>query len=218
MNLLYYYGMANFIVCMDSETGDLDPKKGDILTLYMALCDENLMVLAEMDLKLKPDDRNPIAGEEALSVNKIDIKAHLADPTTITYSEAKKRIVAFVAPYLKKTGRYSNLIPLGQNVSFDLAMVWEYIMSKEEWEKMFSYNVEDTKTASLFLKRCGWLPKDVGSLGSLVDFFGIAKREAHEAKGDVNMTLDVYKKMIELMKSKKEGGQTQDLISLLEAE
>lgn len=210
--------MANYLVCMDTETGDLDPKKGDILTLYMAICDENLKILAEMDLKLKPNDRNPIAGEEALSVNKIDIKAHLADPNTITYTEAKKRITDFVAPYLKKTGRYSNLIPLGQNVGFDLSMIWEYVMTKEEWEKVFSYNNEDTKTASLFLKRCGWLPKDIGNLNSLVEFFGIPKREAHEAKGDVHMTIDVYKKMIELMESKKNSGNTQDIISLLEAE
>lgn len=210
--------MANYLVCIDSETGDLDPKKGDVLTLYMALCDENLKILAELDLKLKPNDRNPVANQEALDVNKIDLKAHLADPNTITYTQAKKRIVDFVAPYLKKTGRYSNLIPLGQNVMFDLSMIWEYVMTKDEWEKIFSYNVEDTKTASLFLKRCGWLPKDIGNLGSLVTFFGIPKREAHEAKGDVHMTIDCYRAMISLMESKKDGGNNQDIISLLEAE
>jgi DNA polymerase III epsilon subunit-like protein len=204
---------------MDSETGGLNPKEADILTLFMALTDENLKVIAELDLKLKPNDRNPTADEGALKVNKIDIKAHLNDPNTITYKEAKTKIIDFVTPFLKKTGRHSNLIVLGQNVAFDLDFIWEHIIPKNEWNGLFSYNVEDTKTASLFLKRCGWLPSDIGTLKSLVEFFGIAKREAHEAKGDVHMTIDVYKAMISLMESKKDsGGQTQDLISLLEAE
>jgi len=210
--------MANFILCLDSETGGLDPKKADILTLYMAMTDENLKIVDELDLKLKPNDRLPIVEAGAMEVNKINLEKHLADPNTLTYSQAKISIINFAKKYLKKTGRYSNLIPLGQNVSFDLAMIWEYVIPKDEWESIFSYNVEDTKTACLFLKRCGWLPPETGTLKSLVEFFGIAKREAHEAKGDVHMTLDVYKKMIELMKSKKEGGQTQDLISLLESE
>jgi DNA polymerase III epsilon subunit-like protein len=210
--------MSNFLVCMDSETGSLRPKNGDILTLFMAVVDEDFKLLDELDLKLKPNDRLPIAEPGALEVNKIDLQKHMADPTTLTYKEARLKITEFIKKYLKKRGRYSNLIPLGQNVSFDLKFIWEYIIPEEEWENLFSYNVEDTKTASLFLKRCGWLPKELGTLKSLVEYFNIPKREAHEAKGDVHMTLDVYKKLIELMASKKENGSSQDLISLLESE
>lgn len=209
----------SYIFCIDSETGDLDPKKGDILTLYMAVTDDNFKLLDELDLKLKPnDDRLPIANAGALAVNKIDLKAHLADPNTIDYSEAKIRIIALAKKYLKKRGRYSNLSVLGQNVGFDLDFIWEYIMSKTEWETLFSYDTEDTKKAAKFLKRAGWLPKDIGTLTSMVEFFGIPKREAHEAKGDVHMTIDVYKAMLALLESKKSGGNTQDIISLLETE
>jgi len=208
----------NYFVAMDSETGGLNPKQADILTLFMSVVDEDFKIIEELDLKLKPNDRLPIADPGALAVNKIDINKHLADPNTITYAEARTKILAFAKKYLKKRGRYSNLIPLGQNVMFDLGFIWEHIIEKDSWENFFSYNIEDTKTASLFLKRCGWLPSDVGTLKSLVDYFGISKREAHEARGDVLMTLDVYQKMIELMKSKKENGNNQDIISLLEAE
>jgi DNA polymerase III alpha subunit (gram-positive type) len=211
--------MADSFFCvMDSETGGLDPKKSDILTLYMAMTDDDLKVIDELDLKLKPDGRLPIADAGALEVNKIDLQKHLTDPNTITYSEAKVKIVAFVKKYLKKRGKYSNIIVLGQNVMFDLNFIWEYICNKQDFEAIFSYNVEDTKTAALFLKRCGWLPKEIGTLSSLVEYFNIPKREAHEAKGDVHMTIDVYKAMISLMKSKKDGGSSQDIISLLESE
>lgn len=208
----------SYFVCMDSETGGLNPKEADILTLFMAVVDEEFKVIDELDLKLKPNDRLPIADAGALAVNKIDLQKHLSDPTTITYSEAKSNIISFVKKYLKKRGRYSNLIPLGQNVMFDLNFIWEHIVPKNEFEAIFSYNVEDTKTASLFLKRCGWLPQDVGTLKSLVEYFNIPKREAHEAKGDVHMTIDVYKALVLLMKSKKNNGNNQDLISLLESE
>ena len=207
-----------YFVAMGSETGGLNPKQADILTLFMSVVDEDFKVLEELDLKLKPNDRLPIADQGALDVNKIDLHKHLADPNTVTYAEAKLKITAFVKKYLKKRGRYSNLIPLGQNVMFDLGFIWEHVMDKETWESFFSYNVEDTKTASLFLKRCSWLPKDIGTLKSLVEYFNIPKREAHEARGDVLMTIDICKAMVELMKSKKDGGSNQDLISLLEAE
>lgn len=208
-----------YIGCLDSETGGLDPKKADILTLYVAMCTEDFQVVGELDLKLKPDEgRLPIAEAQALAVNKIDLAKHLADPETVTYAEARLKIIEFTKKYLKKRGRYSNLIVLGQNVQFDLNFIWEYIIPKQEWETLYSYNVEDTKTAGLFLKRCGWIPQDLGTLASFVQFFNIAQREAHEAKGDVWMTIDVYKAMISLMKSKKEAGSSQDLISLLEAE
>jgi DNA polymerase III epsilon subunit-like protein len=167
---------------------------------------------------MKPDDRLPMANAEALAINKIDLQKHLEDPNTITYSEAKEKITHFAKKYLKKTGRYSNLLVLGQNVAFDINFIKTYLFTSQEWDSLFSYNVEDTKSACLFLKRAGWFPKQIASLGSMVEYFGIPKHTAHEARGDVMMTIEVYKKMIELMRSKKDGGSSQDLISLLEAE
>jgi len=203
---------------MDSETGGFYAKEVDVLTLFMAVVDDNFRILEELDLKLKPNDRLPIVNQEAMEINKIDLEKHLKDPETITYAEARLKIIAFVKKYFKKRGRYSNLYPMGQNVMFDLKFIWEHIIPESEWDTLFSYNIEDTKNAGLFLKRAGWLPPSIGNLDSMVTHFEIPKLTAQEAKGDVRMTIEVYKKMIELMKSKKEGGQTQDLISLLEAE
>lgn len=210
--------MSNYFLAADTETGGLRVKEADILTLYMAVTDEDFKIIDELDLKLKPNDRMPLANPEALAVNKIDIAKHMADPATITYKEARIKIIEFAKKYLKKSGRYSNLIPLGHNLQFDLRFIFEYIISDEEWETIFSYNYEDTKTSGLFLKRAGWIPRELGTLKSFVEYFNIPKREAHEAKGDVAMTVDVYKKMIELMESKKSGGSSQDLITLLEQE
>jgi hypothetical protein len=52
----------------------------------------------------------------------------------------------------------------------------------------------------------------------LVEHFNIPQRAAHNAKEDTLMCMDVAKAMQTFMMSKKEGGGTQDLIALLEAE
>ena len=91
-------------------------------------------------------------------------------------------------------------------------------MPREEWTNIVHYGIIDTKSNTDFLKDAGWLPRDVGTLISLVEFFGIPKRDAHRAKGDTLMCVDVYRAQLALMASKKESAPQQDLISLLEQE
>lgn len=210
--------MSKYLNFMDSETGGLNPKTADILTLYMAMVDENMNVVDELNLKLKPDDRLPVVEEGAMRVNKIDLKAHLADPTTVNYSEAKKLVVAFMKKYHRKYGRYNNIRPAGQNVGFDINYIQEYILPKDEWDALFHYAVIDTKAIVDFLKDATWFPPDIGNLESVVSFLQLPARDAHNAKEDTLMCLDVYKKLLDIMKAKKENGSTQDLITLLEAE
>jgi DNA polymerase III alpha subunit (gram-positive type) len=210
--------MSQYLLAFDSETGGLNPKLADILTLYMSVVDEEFRVVDEIDLKLKPDTGMPRADAGALRVNGINIQDHLANPATITYSEGKVKILEFLRKYLKKNGRYSNLRPFGQNIQFDIDFVQEHLIPKDEWDKHVHYGKVDTKQCVDFLKDAGWFPRDLGSLGSVVDYLGLPKRAAHNAKEDTLMTIDVYKKIMEIMKSKKEGGSQQDLISLLEAE
>lgn len=214
--------MGNFYIPFDCETGGKSPKTSDLLTLYMAVLDENFKLVDEINLKLKPDNgRIPNVEAEALEVNGINITEHLADPETITYSEAKPKILAMLKKYLKKKGRYSNLLPMGHNIPFDIGYINEYLIPFEEWNAIIHYRLTDTNPIIGFLKDCGWLPKELGRLESVVDYFGIPKRKAHTAKDDTLMTVDVYKALLALMASKKNGGgqsQQQDLISLLEAE
>lgn len=206
-------------MAFDCETGGLNPKTSDLLTMYVAFLDEEFKILDEIDFKLKPDNgRLPIAEAGALRVNGINIQEHLANPETITYSEAKVKLVTLIKKHLKKTGRYSNISPLGHNVTFDIDWAQEHILDKDTWDSMIHYGKKDTKVIVDFLKDCGWFPKDLGNLGSVVDFLQIPKRNAHNAKEDTLMTIGVYVKILEIMKSKKDGGQSQDIIALLEAE
>lgn len=211
--------MSQFFLAFDTETGGFEPEDADLLTAYFCITDENFKILEELDLKLKPDgDRLPIADAGALKVNGINIKDHLANPETISYSEAKPKITTLIKKFLKKNGRFSNIIPLGFNISFDIKWVKGHLIPKKEWESMVHYKEVDVMKDVDFLKRVGWFPKEIGNLSSVVKYLQIPERNAHTAKDDTLMTLDANKKILEIMKSKKDGGQVVDLIGLLEAE
>ena len=209
----------NYFMAFDTETGGLDQKKADLLTAYFGIVDEEFKLVDEIYLKLKPDNgRLPIAEAGALAVNKIDIKKHLEDPETVTYSEGKKKLKDLLGKYVVKRGRFSNTRPLGYNVPFDVRWVQEYLLPASEWEALLHYKDVDVMRPVDFLKDAGWFPPELGSLGTVVEYLQLPKRDAHNAREDTLMTVDVYKRLLEIMRSKKDGGQAQDLISILESE
>ncbi len=212
--------MSKYLLAFDTETGNLSPKQGDLITAFFAILDEDLKIVEELDMKLKPNDgRLPLADSGALKVNGINIQQHIEDPETITYAEGQKKLIDLIKKYLKKTGRYSNIRPFGYNIlGFDIAWVQEYLLPQEEWIKLVHYKAVDVMQAVDFLKECQWFPSTLGSLGSVSDYFQLPKRNAHNAREDVLMTIDVHKKLLEMMNSKKEESSKVDLISLLESE
>jgi hypothetical protein len=203
----------------DSETGGFDPDEVDMLTFYMAIMDQEFKLVDELYLKLKPDGgKLPIAHADALRVNGIDLKKHLEDPETVTYSEGRKQFVAMLKKHHKKEGRFSNLKPMGYNVPFDEGFTWKHLLPRSEWQQFFHYKRIDVMERADFLKECEFFPPDLGSLVTVNDYLQLPKREAHDAKNDSLMCVDVYKKILDIMKSKKDNvSNQQDLISLLEA-
>lgn len=206
-------------MAFDLETGTLDPTKGDLLTGYFAMLDEDFKILEDLSLQLKPEGRLPIAESKALEVNGINLQKHIEDPNTITYAEGAKKLVSMIKRHFKKKGKYSNIIPMGYNIaSFDILWVQYHLIDRTTWESMIHYKTLDVIHDVDVLKRHGWLPPSIGNLGSVVEFFGVPKGRAHIAKDDILMTVECYRKIRELMDSKKSGGSTTDLITLLEQE
>jgi len=212
--------MSQYLVGLDCETGGLDPAKADLLTMYMGIVDSDFRVIDELDLRVKPDDRLPIVEAGAMRVNGIDLQKHLADPNTITYSEAYLKVLTFLKKYSQRIGKTLNLSVLGHNVPFDKGYVNHYILPVDDWNKLLHYDLVDTKAYVRLFKDAGIFPKEIGSLSSLVEFLQVPKRAAHNAKEDTLMTIECYKKLVDMLKGMKagSGGTKQDLISLLEEE
>lgn len=211
--------MSQYFFAFDSETGGLDPDVADMLTFYGAIVDAStLKVVEELYLKLKPESGLPIADAKALEVNGIDLAKHMTDPETLAYSQGRAKLEEMLKKYAKKVGRGMNIRPFGYNVPFDENFTWKHLLPREKWQKYMHYKRVDVMDRVEFLKECGWFPPEIGTLVSVNDFLNLPKRDAHDAKNDTLMTIDVYSELLKLLASKKDGGTNQDLISLLEAE
>lgn len=206
----------------DTETTGKYPKIHCPLTAYFAVCDpKTLQVIDELYLAMKPDDMSKLkVDQEAMDVNKINLQEHLADPNTITHSEAKVKIKEFLEKH-KIKGKTKSFMPCGHNVAFDKDMIWNWIMTQEEFEDecKVHYRTLDTSMVTTFLKEIGFLPEDIGNLGSLVKHYNTPPKEAHTCKGDVLMNIDVYGAMRQSMIMRKKdmaGGISNSLLDIVE--
>lgn len=200
----------------DCETGGLDHTKHDLLTAYFAIYDKNLNIIDDLYLQLKPSDgRYPNAEQAALDVTKINLEEHLADSNTVTYAEGSKKLVALLERH-KIKGKRRHYRPAGHNIGFDRPFVWKYLLPEDEWRKTVHHNSLDTLRILTFLQDVGMLPPELGTLTSMVSYFNIQMGEAHNAREDIKMNVEVYKCLRNMLRSKKESLAGVDSNSLLQ--
>ena len=211
---------------LDTETGGIGPDVS-LLTVYLGVLDENLNLLDELELFLKPNDGIYKTTAEALGINKINLVEH--EKKAVTYREGGTLLFqflqknSFVFQYIVPAGtdivhiRYigdlsmykdivqpigstiDKLEPLGHNVAFDIIKIKDNLISEGSWLKFVSYRLLDTGTIGNFLKKKGKIPKEIsGSLSSYCDHFKVDKTGAHDAKKDCEMTVAIFKEMLKL--------------------
>lgn len=195
MNYLWY----------DYETTGTDPLIHGIMTAYFIIYDENDQKLDELELFLKPDSGEFVVEPEALKITGINLEEHLADPRTVTYSVGAKRLMDMLTEH-KIKGKRTHYRPCGQNIAFDERFTVSRLVPIDEWRKLVHYRPLDTLQIVTFLQDIEMVPKDLGNLTSLVEYFGIPMGSAHDAKEDVRMTIDVYKELSKLILSLKANG------------
>ena len=103
-------------LAFDCETGGLGTEVS-LLTSYLAVLDKDYKVTSELDLKVIPDDGIYRVQPKGMEVNKINL-TELAQEA-IPYKQAKKVLGSFLEKEYKKNGKIK-LIPIGQNVQFDV--------------------------------------------------------------------------------------------------
>ena len=121
----------------------------------------------------------------------------------------------FKIPRVKKS-----LKPAGQNVAFDINYLKNSIFTPESWDKYVHHRYIDTLVVLNFLQDVDMVPSDLGSLTSLVEYFSIKMGEAHNAKEDVKMTVEVYIKMKQMLLAAKKpilaASPSVDLLKVVE--
>jgi hypothetical protein len=179
---------------LDTETGGIGPDV-DLLTAHFAVCDAQWNVMDELDLAVKPNEKDETGSTlykvtaGALQVNKINLIEH--DKVAISYSEAGARLRDFLWR-MSENGKIK-LQPMGKNVAFDVKKITDTILGKKTWNQFVSYRCYDLTPLITYLKRKGKLALDAPeSLEGLAKHFGYSFT-AHTAKGDNYAGIEVIK-------------------------
>lgn len=180
-------------LAFDCETGGLDDDRS-LLTIYLMALDEDFKVVGELDLAVKPDDDGPYKVDaQALEVNGINLIEH--DKVAIPLKEAKRKLYDFLATN-KPQGK-GKLIPIGQNIGYDIGCVQRHLMRKKVWDQFVSYHPVDTAGIATVMKLIGIIPKaEKTRLTNLAEMFGVPLKNAHNAKADTVATVKVLKAML----------------------
>jgi hypothetical protein len=183
-------------IFMDGEFGGIGMQYS-LLSMYFMVTDKNFNYIGFLDLNLKPDDGIYHVNGTAMGINKINLVDH--DVIAETYKAGGTKLYAFLNEYSNRGA--IKLIPVGHGFSGDLDHIFDKLMSRNTWETFVSYRRLDTSVALQFLKTCGYFPEEVsGSLESLIEYFKLTSNgKLHEAKTDTLFTIDVLKKMINLI-------------------
>lgn len=207
----------------DLETGGFNEKEHTITEAYFAIWDENWKFKEDLHLFLKNDNGEIHGTDEAFKITGIDPETHLANPNTVTYSEGREELLAMLDRHKipKKRVHYRLL---GQNiVGFDIPFMdaQEFFTKAQSKKAGINHNALDTTLIVTWLKDVGILPSNVGSISSLVEYFGLPKGTAHRAKDDVLMQKEIYLRLCDIMKKISQANlvgqdQNNDLLKIVE--
>jgi DNA polymerase III epsilon subunit-like protein len=183
-------------IAYDLETTDEHPHCSDILTGYFAFLNQDFQKIDELQIKCKPNDNQTYrVNPNALEVNKIDLIRHHKE--ALPYSVVSKNLETKLELHTNYADPASALIYIGHNCGFDKFFIKTLLIPK--WDYYVKRKGLDTALIATFLQEKGTIPKNLNtSLKDLAEFFGISNENAHTSHGDVLMTIEIVKKMLNL--------------------
>lgn len=186
--------MSSLYLLTDVETGGLDENKHSLLSVYAMAVDSNLKKLNDISLFIKPDDGLYHLDTEAMAVNNSNIVEH--NKKAIVESEAALKFVRWLGIDFPDFAN-EKLVFCGHNCDLDKRFLKKFLSKRTNWDSWFSRRNLDTGSIAQFLRLTGDLPEDHScSLKELCSYYKIPYVNAHVAQADVEMTLEVLKKML----------------------
>lgn len=186
-------------LAVDTETGGLTTNNS-LLTVYMAVFDKDLKIVADLDLKLKPNDDRFVTQETAMQVNGINLAEHSKE--AIPYAQAQPAVENFLDKHTNSSK--DKLVLIAQNATFDKMFLQEYLIHKTLWNKYFDKAELDPTSIIALMQVLGLVPENLRrNLGTMAEFFGVRYINAHDAKADIKITVRVLERMLRTLKSGK---------------
>lgn len=182
---------------LDTETGGTNEQIHSLLTVGMALVNDDFSTKAEFYGHLDLDSYN--VTKKALELNKID----LVNIGNEGYGYSKLEMINTIKQFLINNKAELPITVIGHNVDFDLRFLRKLFIDCEidnEFYNIFSYRKIDTstllQTVSILKPKC-----NISSLDSAIKFFNVEfdKNKRHNALEDVKVTIQIYKNLLEMI-------------------
>ena len=180
------------LLFIDTETGGIDPEKHSLLSIGYVLMD-NDQIVARGEYFLRSEKY--CVTETAAMINHFDLYAHMRK--AVPAEEIIKAFDEINTVYFGGKG----IELAGHNTQFDVRFIRKmYADAGRSYEKVFSHRVVDTYSILRFLRDAGMIDMDHLSSAKAFGHFGIKVKGRHTASGDAEATLELYQKLMSLIK------------------
>ena len=181
----------------DAETGGTNADIHPVLTLCLLALGDDRAVLGKLNLKILPEAPFSTCEAEAMAVNGINLEEHAK--VAVSRAEATVLLTAFLETWSPKKSK-GNPRLIGHNVGFDRDFIFAQLMPETEWNRYVHYGLLDTSSIIGIFKDADFLPREVGNLKSACQHYGVELTAAHDAENDILATVELYNRMIAVLK------------------
>ena len=177
---------------VDIETTGVTPGIHEIVQISILVFNKNFEPFNRFVSYVKPL-KPEYAMPEAMAVNGLSLKDLKKAPNP---AQVRNLFINWKHSHFED----ERIKILGQNAGqFDVQFL-KLFLSNDIHDSIFNRRVDDTQTVAQFLKDNGSLPEDLNTdFQSLKNYFKI-EGKSHDAYSDTVMTLELYKKMVQLSK------------------
>jgi len=188
------------IFAFDTETTGLVAGFNEIISLAGILYDNQFQEIDRVLLHAYPDK------PENFHAKAKEINGYTTEEWEARGATTQQQMAEELNEWLIRRYCY-RVIPLGHNVKFDLAhlqALYETHDMFDAWDKLFSYHCIDTVGISMFfdMSKHGEVARKY-NLVSLCERFDIDLTNAHDALADISATVELFKKLAELVSGDK---------------
>lgn len=192
--------MGNRLLFIDTETGGINPQKHSLLSLGVVVWDSEKGGIFKNEYFIYSEHYSVTAS--AAKINHFNEAIHngkARDPRQVIDELWQIKESYFT--------NYASIPLAGHNIAFDSQFLKHFFLSNgRSYEKLFSHRLVDTYSIIKFLVDCSLLPVHVNSSASAFKHFGIQVVDRHSAIGDAFATMQLYVKLLSMIRENKENG------------
>lgn len=179
------------LLFIDTETGGIDENVQSLLSVGLIVW-KNGEILEKDEFFIK--EENYKVTKAAMDINKLNLDD--VYKKGILPSEAVERVVKIIQKYFK-----GKAILCGHNVNFDVKFLKKLFEKvNKNYDEHISYRSLDTASILKFLSIANkFEEKEINSLDDAIDYFNIDVKNRHTALEDINVTVEIFNKLIELV-------------------